>query len=449
MAPWRDPPTGARGTRAFGWAFAAHVLVATALAISNGHDHPVADSLVFAAVVAVGLGLHDAREGDSPWPYAHVLTWAVAMASIACAGLLAPGVYLESRAPLVAFFAMNAAAMAVVATYSLDWLAPSRVPSWAAWGRPAALLALAFGISAWVLRASPAPRIDVWVLDQQAADALLHGRRVYGRGALAALDTYDLKRVIDTYDYPPLTLLLSTAAFALTGDTRWAQVAAFLLGAALLFVFARRTTGGPALATLLMACALFQPSGQFVLEQAWGEPLAVPFLGAFALALSAGRMRSAAIALGLLCALKQHLVLYLPALALLPGVGLPGATIALAVVAATYAPFALASPRHLWASLVLHHWHNPFRPDSLSLPAMVSNAGILLPAWLGFAATAASFAVLKGMPRRLGPLLFAASLQFLVFYVLGRQAFCNYYYLLGPTWLFAGAGLVTPAAEVL
>jgi hypothetical protein len=72
-----------------------------------------------------------------------------------------------------------------------------------------------------------------------------------------------------------------------------------------------------------------------------------------------------------------------------------------------------------------------------------------LPWWVGFAATAASLAVLRGLPRTFGPLLLAASLQFLLFYVLGRQAFCNYYYLLGQTWLFAAAALVRPAAEVV
>jgi hypothetical protein len=447
MAAWRDPTTGAQGTRAFGWTLAAYVLVATSLSISEGHDQPVADVLVFVAVAAVGLGLSSARRGDAPWPFAQALAWSVALASVACAGLLAPGVYLESRTPLLPFFAMNAVGGAIVASYGFDLLVPARPPAWVAWARPAALLALGLGLAAWALSACPAPRIDVWALDQQAADALLHGRRVYGHGTLAALDTYDLKRVIDTYDYPPLTLLLSTAAFALTHDTRWTQVVAFVAGAALLRVFALRATGSRPLADLLMASALFHPTAMFVLQQAWGEPLAVPLLGAFAVAMQAGRTRWAAFLLGLLCALKQHLLLYLPALALLPGVGAGGAAVAIAVVVATYAPFVWIAPRGVWESLMLHHLHNPFRPDSLSLPAMLSDAGVFLPSWLGFAATGASLAVLKGMPRALGPLLLTASLQFLLFYVLGRQAFCNYYYLLGPTWLFAAAALVRPAAR--
>jgi len=420
-----------------------------ALAISLGHDQPVADILAFLSVAAVIAGLRQARRDGDQWPFSLALAWGVALASVTCAGILSPGVYLEASASLVPFFGLNAIAMVVVGSYGWDLFGERRLPTWVGWGRPAAMVLAALGVAAWSLRVCPAPRIDVWVLDQQAAEALLHGRQVYGHGAIAALDTYDLKRVIDTYDYPPLTLVLSTAAYALTGDTRWAQVAAFVVGALLLRVFAVRMTDNSRLADLLMACALFHPSAMFVLQQAWGEPLAVPFLGAFAIAATGSHRRWAAIPLGLLCALKQHLLLYVPALALLPGVGLPGAAIALGVVAATYVPFAWVSPRGLWESVVLHHLNNPFRPDSLSLPAMLSNAGIFLPSWLGFVATGASLTVLKGMPRSVGPLLLAASLQFLVFYVLGRQAFCNYYYLLGPTWLFAASALVRPVVEVL
>ena len=39
------------------------------------------------------------------------------------------------------------------------------------------------------------------------------------------------------------------------------------------------------------------------------------------------------------------------------------------------------------------------------------------------------------------PLLLAASVSFTLFYLFGRQAFCNYYYLLDATVLFAAATL--------
>jgi len=145
--------------------------------------------------------------------------------------------------------------------------------------------------------------------------------------------------------------------------------------------------------------------------------------------------------LGLLCALKQHLVLYLPALALLPGIGAAGTGIAVATALATYLPFALSAPAGLYQAVIEHHLKNPFRPDSMSLTGRLWKAGIVLPGWLGFAASIGSLGALAWVPRKLGPLLFASSLTFLVFYLLGRQAFCNYYYLLGATWLFAAGSL--------
>ncbi len=444
------------------WAVAAHALVAAALAVSRGHEQPVADLLVFASVPALGTALVATRARTPSWPSSSVLVWvwSVALASTLAAALLTPGIYIEASAPRLPFLAMSLGAVAIVGSYALDLRsgAPAPAPAWLsllARGRPAAMIALAFGLGAWMIAASPAPRIDVWQLDQQAAAALLHGRPVYAHGALGAVDSFTHARTIDAYDYPPLTLFLSTAAFAVTRETRWAQLAAILAGGVLLRLLARRTqrtTEQATLGDLLMACLLFHPRGLFVLEQAWGEPLALPFLGAFALAATARRWRLAAVMLGLLCALKQHFLMYLPALALVPGIGVPGVAIALGTLVATYAPYALstASLRDLWTNLVVHHLGNPFRPDSLSLPGMLASAGIALPAGLGFASAAASLGVLRWIPRALGPLLLASSLSFLLFYVLGRQAFCNYYYLLGPTWLFAAATLArpAPAAEV-
>ena len=48
---------------------------------------------------------------------------------------------------------------------------------------------------------------------------------------------------------------------------------------------------------------------------------------------------------------------------------------------------------------------------------------------------------------RLGPLLLGSCLVFGLFYLLGRQAFCNYYYLLDATALFAAASLTAPRAS--
>jgi hypothetical protein len=435
----------APGAAAFGCAIMAHGLVVAALIISYGHNHPVADLLAVAAAPAACAGWWATR-----WPGRHeagapAIAWAAALASAIAVAVVDPGTFVGPTAPMVPLRVMSLAAVGVVASYAFDLLGARGVADpalrWLAHARPSLLIALGLGLGAWMLSASPAPAIDVWTVHQQGADALVHGHPVYAPGAIATVDTHSHERQIDSYAYPPLNLLLTAAAYAVTGETRWAQLVAILVGAALLRATAQRKGLPHPVPDLLMACLVFHPRGLFVLEQAWGEPLALPLLGGFTLAWAGGRPRLAAGMLGLLCALKQHYVLYLPALALLPGVGASGVAIALATLLATYAPFAVSAPQGVYRAVVEHHLKNPFRADSLSLTARLSDAGVFLPSWLGFAASVASLVALAWTPRRLGPLLLASSLTFAVFYLLGRQAFCNYYYLLGATWLFAAGSL--------
>ncbi len=425
---------------AFAFSLVAYALVAAALAISDGHDNHVAVVLTTATVAAVAASLWAAGRGSRSLGAGPVATWCVALASTLSVLVDSPGSYVEANASRFAYVALASFAVAIVASYAIDLRRRSLHPAIVA-ARRAAMFVVAFGLGAWMLRASPAPRIDVWTVHQQGARALLHGQSVYAPGVIETEDTHSFARQIDVYAYPPLNALLTAAAYAVTGETRWAQLVAILAGAACLWWLARQVTRHAALPDLLAACFLFHPRGLFVLEQAWGEPLALPFLGGFALAAHAGRPRLAAVLLGLLCALKQHFVLYLPALALMPGVGASGVLIALLTIAATYLPFVVATPTGVWDAIVVHHLKNPFRRDSLSLTAMLADAGVALPSWVGMTASLASIGLLRWVPRKLGPLLMASSLTFLLFYVLGRQAFCNYYYLVGATLLFAGAAL--------
>jgi hypothetical protein len=151
--------------------------------------------------------------------------------------------------------------------------------------------------------------------------------------------------------------------------------------------------------------------------------------------------RTAAVLAGVLVALKQHFILYLPALALVPGFGFTGALLALGVAVATYLPFVLATPSGLFVAVVLHHLENPSREDSLSVAATLARFGVRLPSWVGMVASLATFGALPRVPRTVGALLLSSSLTFLAFYVFGRQAFCNYYYLLDATVLVAAAAL--------
>jgi hypothetical protein len=416
-------PQAADATSVF--SLVAYALVAKALTINNGFDEHLADLLTTGSVAAVGASLWLSRRtfrNTSALPA--VAAWCVALGSTLSAFYFPPGIYVEAKASNQTYVVLSYGAVALVASFAIDLVlrAPTR-PAIAA-ARRAMMFAVAFGLYAWMLRSSPAPRIDVWRIHQQGAAAVVHGHSPYAVGVIDAVDTGSFARRLDVYMYPPLNALMTAAAFAVTGETRWAQLVAILVGAACLGSLARRGSRNAALPDLLVACLLFHPRGLFVLEQGWGEPLALPFLGGFALAAKVGRFRLAAVLLGLLCALKQHFLLYLPALALVPGIGASGVLIALSTVVVTYVPFVLATPMGVWNGVVLHHLRNPFRGDSsLSLTAMLAHNGIVLPSWVGIAASLGSFGVLPVVPRKLGPLLMASS---------------------HTVWLFAAAALTEP-----
>jgi hypothetical protein len=149
----------------------------------------------------------------------------------------------------------------------------------------------------------------------------------------------------------------------------------------------------------------------------------------------------ASMSLGFFFAMKQHLFLYAPFLALVPGVGIGGLVVAGLVTVATIVPFAIPSPANLWRGAFRVLVGNPFRPDALSIPAELARLGFITPTWVGFLAALVPMAWLRRVPRTLPWLLLATSVSFSLFYVLGRQAFCNYYYLLDATVLFAVATL--------
>jgi hypothetical protein len=428
---------------------AAHVAVATALFLSDGHDQIGALLLVVAAVLLWGAALRALARGagEGSEDRAVRLAWLAAVASAALGFVRPPGVYVER--PLGAYHAMTALATALLATYAIDLRGAARLSPAVLVARRAALFATALAMGAWTLAASPHPKIDLFPIHQQAAGALLHGRSIYVPGVLEAYESFQNKLPVDEYTYLPLGALMTTLGYAVTGDARSAQLASVLVGAALLWLAARRGTRGSAPGSpwpdLLAALLLFHPRGAFVLEQTWTEPLALPFLGGVVVAVLGRRFVLASVCLGLLCAVKQHFVLYVPFLAMLEGVGLGGVIIAGGTALATILPFAWRTPYGFYRGIVGLHLGGPFRGDALSIPGELSSAGIVTPSWVGFLGGLAPLFALPRLPRRVAPLLLASVLAFGLFYVLGRQAFCNYYWLLDATALFAAGTLDAPA----
>lgn len=320
-----------------------------------------------------------------------------------------------------------------------------------------AMLLTHAALGAWVLRAAPAPGIDVAIFQRDAAAALLAGQNPY---AITFPNSYADParyyapgvvrdgRLMFGFPYPPLSLLLVLPGHWL-GDFRYAQWAAMTLAGGLI-ALARPGR----FATAAAAVLLFTPRGFFVLEAGWTEPFAVLLLAATVfIACRRPRALPAWLPLGLLVAVKQYLVLVLLLVPLLPASArmrrgrLLG--FALAVAAAVTLPAALMDlPAFLHSAVVLQ-WRQPFRDDALSyLAGLAHFTGWRAPAWVGFALVApAVLLCLRKCPRTPAGFAAAVALVCLVFFAFNKQAFCNYYhFVIGALCCAAGAsGPIDPS----
>ena len=172
-----------------------------------------------------------------------------------------------------------------------------------------------------------------------------------------------------------------------------------------------------------------------MLEQSWTEPIVV--LGLAAVVYAACRNpRSVPWLFGALIALKQYLVLALPAAVLLAQprgdrralIGLFG--VAAAVAAAVTVPFLLWNPAAFVKSVVTLQFRQPFRPDSLSFLAWWTTSGHPQPS-VGIAflvAGVVSALAVWRLPRTAAGFSAALAATFFVFFAFNKQAFCNYYF---------------------
>jgi hypothetical protein len=330
-----------------------------------------------------------------------------------------------------------------VAALLLIGVAAVRGDRSAAWCAPV-LLVLHFTVGLWLIRAAPSPQIDVYVFQQGAAGTLLEGRNPY---AMTFRDIYNSTepgtrpvygrelvredgQLAFGFPYPPLSLYLSTAGYAVTGDHRYAQLLAMTLTGALL-AYARPGLWATAMAALL----LFTPRGFFVLGRGWTEPFVVLFVAATVFCACRCR-KLLPISLGLLLASKQYLVLAVPLTSLLlEGPFRWRAYLGLllkagGVAALVTLPLALWDWSAFWQALVTVQNVAPFREDALSYLVWIHHqTGIQLgvaPAFI--AAGVAAALVLWRAERSPAGFASAVALVYLVFIALNKQAFANYYY---------------------
>jgi hypothetical protein len=461
LAPTSTPaptpaPTGDRALAQAALAGAAAVLGWT-LQVSSGHVHPTAILGLTAALALAALGVAAPRA-----PRVEALGELPAVAVLACGILVEvgellvspPAMFIPPSVSLVPF------RVGVACAGALALAGLARSPAVRRVQLPL-LLGVHFLLGAWVLHASPAPVIDVHVVQRGGLEALLGGRNPY---AITFPNPYhstvmygpgqaDVERLHFGYCYPPLALVLALPGH-LVGDYRYAQLAAMTATAALLGR-ARPGRLGP-LAAALLLCT---PRVFYVLEQGWTDPFVALVLAATVYtALRAPRL--VPLALGLFLAVKQYTFLAAPAaLALLLAspseaslrARVRGLAVAAAVALAVSLPFALWDLRaFLWNVLELQ-FRSPFRRDALSYLAWIARrGGPELPSLVGFAAGGAAMALgLVRAARTPAGFAAATALAFLAFFAFNKQAFSNYYFFVIAALcasVAASRGIRSPAA---
>lgn len=442
-------------------AAAAAVAIAMAVGISEGLYDPVSLALVTGAAVLVAFALAGSPKGEAVatrWPPV-VLGAGLALALGFDAAFL-PGMLVDP-ARLGAFRPLLGA-LALLCATQLWRNAPEVF-------RRLRFQLLVLGwlvLAAVVVRASPAPGIDVWRLQQAGATALRDGHDPY---AVAYPNPYGPattilapevlspdRRFIVAFPYTPLTAVLGVPAAAL-GDVRWTYLLATAAAAVLVHLLGGRSQTAELAASFL----LLQPRTLMVMEVSWTEPLVLASVAGVALLASrAARERRGAslargaapggaaalgIAAGLALASKQYVPLLLVPFWPVVPVTVRGRALAIAaaVAAAIYLPFVLWDPAALWRGVVGFQLAQPFRPDALSwAAAVVSWGGPQLPTWPSFVLAGGAAVAGALRARSTATALVAAALAFLLLVVTNKQAFANYY------WLSVGLLCAAVAASV-
>ncbi len=294
-------------------------------------------------------------------------------------------------------------------------------------------------------RTSPTPRIDVWTVQQQGAAFFLEGKNPFQE--VHAGDTGPRTANDVPYVYPPMQLYVTSIAWKLTNDVRFAILAAAILLGFSVRAIATRFDAKTLPAILEDAPALFiwfTPKFFFILEQAWVDPVQIFWCSALILVAAFNRPWATAVLVGLVVGAKQTMLLF----AGLIGLGLRFNwrqwVLAGSVSLATFLPWMIWDFKAWKFSNFDFLSALPVRPDALTYITWVRRKfGVEIPYVLAFPGAFAIVGLAAWKVRKsLGPLTMAGVAAMTVFFVINKWAFANYYFtLLGLSCIAAAAAL--------
>lgn len=440
------------------WSLAAIVLLGLGTSNNNGHWSMLSFAIVSSALVVMGWrfaialaagGPASSREGESGSAggaqryrgYVVLALLATMPATALLDGRLLP------PAALARFGfgrGIQGLSLVLLATY-LPFLRAEATaePERRKTTRFAVFGALLFLAGVMAIRVSPEPDIDVWTIQERAAQLVLQGKNPYVWIAVPTSDRADDFTVV--YNYPPISIYLALLGRCIGGDPRYGMLASMIVAGVALRVIARTGRSekvaedrpalfddAPALAFWLWSPLLF------VLDRAWIDPLQVALLASAVAAYVRRWETLAAAVLGVALSSKQSMFWLVPlAFALLRFDVKRWAALA----AGALVPLL---PFMVWDLARLKHNLFDFmaglgpRHDALCFTAFVHHAfGAEFPHQIGFALGAIAVGIAWWRrPARTGDvdrtahaLAFAqaTAVTYYLFFFFNRWMFANYY----------------------
>ncbi|OUR98780.1 hypothetical protein A9Q84_05040 [Halobacteriovorax marinus] len=287
---------------------------------------------------------------------------------------------------------------------------------------------------------SPNPGIDVFTVTQEGADYLLKGVNPY---ASKFSDIFGGRYgYVAGYVYWPGILLTLSPFKWIFGDVRFFYILAQIITLFGISKLARSKGVNRSIERFMQLIWLSFPVTFFVLEQTWTENLIIVELTLLFLFLQKRNFPFAAITLGVLCATKQYniflaILVYAYIFKVLDLRELVKFFIVSVLSALVlFAPFILwdhqafiqttltdilsYEPRRdalSWAAWIFHH-------QAVKIPTLVSLVIYLTPTIFG------CYRILKTKSCELRELILWLVVSYGAIFLFGKQAFCNYYYLI-------------------
>ncbi|MEZ5175690.1 MAG: glycosyltransferase 87 family protein [Acidimicrobiia bacterium] len=271
--------------------------------------------------------------------------------------------------------------------------------------------------------------IDVYLLHEAAAEALLDGQNPYSTGNVAVREThpFDDRDLIGEYTYPPLALIAYAGSSIVFGDSRVIGALSIAVALGLVLWFCSQRPGDLGMRTgaavVGMMCVL--PMSYLLVYAGWTEALTLPFLVAAA-AWWERRWVAAAIMFGLAIATKQYMIVTVPMIVFLPSEDRwKRLAVSVATAFVTLIPFLVLDAEGLLNGVVRHHLTRSPRPDSATLAGL----GLHIPTAIGVALAVVAGVLVARRVRSGGQLLLAVSSVLAVFTILAVRGFRNSWWL--------------------